>query len=92
MTTKTPPTAEEQARKRAKYLSGLLWHVGTFVIINVFFWLLDLVTGVAGVQWAFWVTLVWGLALAFHARAYSSWSAARYSRVLRASSWRPSTR
>ena len=60
---------EVQARKRAKYLSGLVWHAGTFVIINVFFWLLDAM-GAGGVNWAFWITAAWGLALAFHGLAY----------------------
>lgn len=62
-------TAEARARKRAKYLTGLVWHTGAFIIINVFLWLLDVVGG-GGVQWAFWITAVWGFALAFHAVAY----------------------
>lgn len=61
---------EELAQRRAKYLTGLLWHVGTFVIINAFFWLLDIVIGASGVQWAFWITLFWGLALLFHVLAW----------------------
>jgi hypothetical protein len=36
-----------------------MWHVATFVIINAFLWLI--VPGAA-----FWVTLGWGIALAFH--------------------------
>ena len=60
---------EVQARKRAKYLTGLLWHVGTFIIINVFFWLLDGL-GAGGINWSPWITLFWGVALAFHALAY----------------------
>lgn len=64
------PTAEELARKRAKYLTGLLWHAGTFLIINAFLWILDIAVGVPGLDWAFWVTIVWGVALAFHALAY----------------------
>lgn len=35
-------------QRNAKYLTGLLWHIGAFVIINAFFWLLDIVTGVDG--------------------------------------------
>ena len=62
-------TPEERARKRAKYLSGLVWHAGAFLIINVFFWILD-IAGAGGVQWAFWVTAAWAFALAFHALAY----------------------
>jgi hypothetical protein len=55
---------------RAKYLTGLVWHAGAFVIINAFFWLLDLGLGQDGLQWAYWITAVWAFALAFHALAY----------------------
>jgi hypothetical protein len=63
-------TPEAVARRRAHYLAGLLWHTGAFVIINVFFWLLDAMVGEAGFQWAYWITLLWGFALAFHAVAW----------------------
>jgi uncharacterized membrane protein YhaH (DUF805 family) len=63
-------TTEERAQRRAKYLTGLIWHLGTFLIINAFFWLLDILVGQNGVQWAFWITLFWGLALLFHALAW----------------------
>jgi hypothetical protein len=69
----TTPTPLERAQQRATYLTGLMWHAGTFVIINAFFWILDLgldPSGRRGLDWAFWITLVWGLALAFHALAY----------------------
>jgi len=56
---------EVRARQRAKYLTGFLWHAGTFVIINAFFWLLDGL-GAGGINWSPWITLFWGLALAFH--------------------------
>ncbi|MGI9610720.1 MAG: 2TM domain-containing protein [Acidimicrobiia bacterium] len=62
-------TPEARAQRRAEYLSGLLWHAGTYVIVNAFLWALDLMGG-SGVQWSLWVTLGWGLALAFHALAY----------------------
>ncbi|MEG3616779.1 2TM domain-containing protein [Isoptericola haloaureus] len=61
---------DELARRRAKYATGLLWHVGAFVIINVFFWVLDLALGPPGATWAFWVTGFWGLGLAFHLLAF----------------------
>ena len=64
-------TPEARARRRARYLSGLLWHAGAFLIINAFFWLLDFGLGSGGSHWAYWITLVWGFALAFHALAYS---------------------
>jgi hypothetical protein len=62
-------TPEEQAR-RATYLTGLMWHVGAFLIVNAFLWVLDAIVGQSGIQWAFWITLFWGLALAFHVLAY----------------------
>ena len=58
-------------RARARYLTGLLWHIGAFVVINGFFWLLDAMIGAEGFQWAYWITIFWGLALAFHAVAWS---------------------
>ncbi|GAB93688.1 2TM domain-containing protein [Gordonia rhizosphera] len=58
------------ARRRARYLTGLLWHIGVFLIINAAFWALDLAIGAPGAQWAVWITAVWGFALAFHVLAY----------------------
>ena len=52
-------TPEERAAERTKNWTDLMWHVATFVIINAFLWLI--VPGAA-----FWVTLGWGIALAFH--------------------------
>jgi hypothetical protein len=63
-------TPEQLARKRAKDLSALVWHIGTFLIINAFFWILDLAIGQSGLQWAYWITLFWGLGLAFHVLTY----------------------
>lgn len=65
----TSPTPEEQARQRAAYLTGFLWHAGTFLIINVFFWILDGLDA-GGVNWSIWITVTWGLALASHGLAY----------------------
>jgi hypothetical protein len=69
MAEKQPLTPEERAAKRAKYLTGLMWHAGAFVIINAFFWLLD-AWGEGGINWAYIITAAWGFALAFHALAY----------------------
>lgn len=66
----TSATPAQRAHRRAEYLAGLWWHVGTFVVMNAFFWILDLLVGASGVQWAYWITLFWGLALAFHVVAY----------------------
>lgn len=64
-----PQTPEERARKHAKELTDLVWHAGTFLIINTFLWSLDIIGG-GGVDWAYWVTLGWGIGLAFHALSY----------------------
>ena len=64
------PDAEVQARRRAKYLTGLIWHIGAFLIINASFWILDAAIGQEGVQWAFWITAPWAVGLAFHVLAY----------------------
>jgi hypothetical protein len=63
-------TPEARARKRAKGFTNLMWHIGVFVVINGFFWTLDLITGAEGIQWAYWITIFWGVALAFHVVAY----------------------
>lgn len=60
---------KSRAEERADYLIGLLWHAGVFVIINAFFWLLD-IWGPGGINWSFFITVAWGFALAFHALAY----------------------
>ena len=70
MATTAQQIAEDRARHRARYLTGLLWHVGVFVVVNGFFWLLDWMIGQDGFQWAYWITLLWGLALAFHVVAW----------------------
>lgn len=69
MTATQTPTPEELAQRRAGYLTGFLWHAGTFAIVNAFFWILDALD-VGGTNWSFWITLFWGLALAFHGLAY----------------------
>lgn len=63
-------TPEQRARNQARYLTGLAWHAGAFLIINAFFWILDFGVGQPGLQWAFWITIFWGFALAFHTLAY----------------------
>lgn len=70
MTSAEARTSEMRARERAKYLSGLLWHVGAFIIINAFLWILDTGLGDGTLDGAYWITLFWGFALAFHALAY----------------------
>ena len=63
MTTPTHSTPEERAAKRVKDRTDVMWHVATYVIVNVFLWLIV-------PQAAFWVTLGWGIGLAFHVAYY----------------------
>ena len=61
--------SEVAASRRAKYLTGLMWHAGVYVIINAFFVFLDNL-GASGINWSIWIVFFWGFALAFHALAY----------------------
>ena len=62
-------TAEALARRRARYLTGLAWHAGAYVILSACFAGLDLL-GDRMFGWSIWIMAVWGLALAFHGLAY----------------------
>ncbi len=63
MTAEAHSTPEERAAKRVKDRTDLLWHIATFVIINVFLWVIVPPA-------AFWVTVGWGIGLAFHVASY----------------------
>jgi hypothetical protein len=56
-------TPEERAEKRVKDFTGVAWHVAVYVIINAILWIIT-------PQAALWVTLGWGIGLAFHVAAY----------------------
>jgi apolipoprotein N-acyltransferase len=71
MTDERMTTPEQRARERAEAYTALMWHIGSFVVLNGFFWILDAVTGPAGFQWAYWITIFWGFGLAFHFVAYA---------------------
>ncbi|MBT8213031.1 MAG: 2TM domain-containing protein [Acidimicrobiia bacterium] len=62
-------TPEARARKRAKAYYGLMWHIGTFVVVNAFLWFID-INGGNGLDWAYWTTIPWGVALGFHTLSY----------------------
>lgn len=70
MTTTEDLTDDQFAERRATYFTGLLWHLGVFFIVNTFFWLLDVLVGQEGLQWAPWITIFWGLGLSFHVLAW----------------------
>lgn len=84
MANATNSTPQERANKRVRSFTDLMWHVATFVIVNGFLWAIDLTQG--GADWAYWVTLGWGIGLAFHVVAYlldnSGGQSRRYQRYL----------
>jgi hypothetical protein len=66
--TRAQETVEARATRRSRALTGVLWHLATFVIVNGFLWFIDLRQG--GLDWAYWISVVWGIALAFHVAWY----------------------
>lgn len=56
-------TPEERAAKRVEEFNGVAWHAASYLIVNVFLWLIV-------PSAAFWVTLGWGIGLAFHLAFY----------------------
>lgn len=63
MATDPNSTPEERAAKRVEEYNALMWHAATYLIINVFLWLIVPAA-------ALWVTIGWGIGLAFHVAAY----------------------
>ena len=59
----TSSTPEERAAKRVKDYTDVMWHAVVYVIINAFLWFVA--PGAA-----LWVTIGWGIALAFHIAYY----------------------
>ena len=50
-------------------LSDLVWHSGVFLVVNAFIWVQDIAIG-GGLDYAYWVTVPWGIGLAIHAVTY----------------------
>ena len=51
--------------------SELIWHGGIFLAVNAFIWLQDIAMG-GGVEYAYWVTIPWGVGLIVHAITYAA--------------------
>ncbi len=49
--------------------SDLYTHAGIFLLVNAFIWIQDIAIG-GGVEYAFWVTIPWGIGLLAHALAH----------------------
>lgn len=51
--------------------SDVIWHAGMFVVVNAFVWAQDYAIG-GGLDYAYWMTIPWGIGLAIHIIAYLS--------------------
>ena len=69
-------TPEERAEKRADAARTVLWHVAAFVIVNAYLWVIVPSAAV-------WVTLGWGIGLAFHLAAFFIGDDGRDNRLYR---------
>jgi len=58
-----------RAASRATARRDVLVHAGAFVIVNGFLWLQDYAIG-GGIEYAYWVTIPWGVGLAGHILSY----------------------
>ena len=61
----TEDTRYRRARARAAELRGFYTNLFTYIAVNIVLFIIDVVTG--GGWWFYWVTIFWGLGLAFHA-------------------------
>jgi hypothetical protein len=65
-----------RAEKRVKEREKLKWHAATYLIINLFLWGIWLVIALTNSPhdwqgvWPIWVTLGWGIGLAFNFFGY----------------------
>jgi protein-S-isoprenylcysteine O-methyltransferase Ste14 len=58
-----------RVRIMSTQLETLLLHTGVFMIVNAFVWAQDYALG-DGLNYAYWLTIPWGIALIGHAVAY----------------------
>ncbi|MDM8526706.1 protein kinase [Anaerolineales bacterium HSG24] len=58
-------SAEEIARKRSKKRRGFIAHLGPYLIVNTGLFCMNVV-GPIEEPWFMWVTVMWGVGLAFH--------------------------
>ena len=56
----------EMARKRVQELKGFYRNLFSYIVINVFLIIINLVTSPKHL-WFYWVTIFWGIGVLFHA-------------------------
>lgn len=63
----TDEELRSMAAQRLKEHSDFRWHLITYVVINGMFWVIwALANGVHSHPWPIWLTLFWGIGVAFH--------------------------
>lgn len=66
----TPQGKDPQLWMLAKRRASFKRHLATYVVINVFLWVLWTLTGAdrdgSGIPWPAWTTFGWGIGLLFH--------------------------
>ncbi len=62
------------ARSRVQQLRAFYTHLATFLVINVFLVVLNLITS-PDTLWFYWVTLGWGVGLVIHGlQVFGAWT------------------
>ena len=56
----------QRAKKRVEALRGFYVHLGVYVLVNLFLFLLNIITSPASL-WFYWPLLGWGIAIVVHA-------------------------
>ena len=56
----------QRAKKRVEALRGFYVHLGVYVVVNLFLFLLNIITSPDKI-WFYWVLLGWGIAVVAHA-------------------------
>jgi hypothetical protein len=69
--TQTPPDKDPRMWDLAQRRASFKRHLATYIVINIFLWLIWYFTGRNGdgdngFPWPVWSTLGWGVGLAFH--------------------------
>lgn len=62
-------SAREIAERRVRQRLELWWHLGSYVIVNLFLVIIWAITG-RGYPWFIWVMIGWGIGVAFHVMHY----------------------
>lgn len=66
MTQSTGDAAYDRARSRVKSVQAFYYGLGTYVVINIALFLINLFTlGDDGGWWFYWVTVPWGIGMLF---------------------------